>query len=330
MALDENPLSGQILRNLVILVEEASVTRAAHRLGISQPAMSLILKQLRTVFDDPLLVRSQGGMVRTERADQLRSNALHVLQEMDNLLLNPEGFDPLTCSKAFTIALPDHIAPQMFNGIMREFRAQAPKARLNIRALSAEYDFEGALSTGNADLVISNWPTPPAHLMTSRLFDDEFVLLLDRNHAFTRNPPTVEEYLRSHHVAPADYAVLHRGVVETHLHNMHLSRARFVEVGYFSMAPYLLSGTDLVFTVTRRFAAHFARFLPLAIVPSPLAYPRVNFYQLWHERLHHSPTHRWLRRLVADMRILHDRDQVDSPMIEGGSAPAVQRDVYAG
>lgn len=67
------------------------------------------------------------------------------------------------------------------------------------------------------------------------------------------------------------------------------------------MAPYLLPGTDLVFTVTRSFAKHFATFLPLTIVPSPVAFPPVRFYQLWHERMQHSHMHRWLRQLVGSM-----------------------------
>lgn len=300
-----NAISSQHLRHLVTLIEEASVSRAAHRHGMSQPAMSVMLRQLRVMCNDPLLVRGGGAMVPTERALQLVGHARQILQEIDSLFALPEDFDPATCRKTFTIALPDHILPKMFNGLMREFRAAAPQARLSIRALNADFDFESALTSGTIDLVISNWPTPPEQLMTSHIFDDEFVLLVDRAHPFTRQAPDAAAYLASSHIAPADYAMLHRGVVETYLQQMHLARMRQVEVGYFSMAPYLLAGTDLVFTVTRRFAEHFASILPLAILPSPVVYPRVRFYQLWHQRLQHSPSHRWLRGLVSEMRMYH-------------------------
>jgi DNA-binding transcriptional LysR family regulator len=297
-------LSGHLLRVLMTLLEEASVTRAAQRLNLSQPATSLILKQLRDIFGDPLLVRGQGGMVLTERAEALLSSASQALEDLDALLVRPDDFDPSASRQMFTIAMPDHILPMMFNGIMREFRRRAPLARLAIRALGPEYDFEGALASGAADLVISNWPTPPPHLRISVLFEDHFVCLVDADHEFTRRAPSREAYLSANHVAPSDYAIMHRGVVESHLSALHLTRERRVVTSYFSMAPYLLPGTDLIFTVTRHYAEHFVEILPLAIIDSPINYPAIQFYQLWHERMQHSPTHRWLRSLVSDMRRL--------------------------
>jgi DNA-binding transcriptional LysR family regulator len=302
MPIRENPLSGHLLRALLVLLEEASVTRAAQRLNLSQPATSLILKQLRDIFGDPLLVRGQGGMVRTERAEILRRSAHQALHDLDALLVQPDDFDPSESRQTFTIAMPDHILPLMLNGVMREFRRQAPLARLAIRALGPEYDFEGALASGTADLVISNWPTPPPHLRMSVLFEDQFICLVDSAHRFTRQPPTSEDYLAAAHVAPSDYAIMQRGVVETHLSGLRLTRERRVVTSYFSMAPYLLPGTDLVFTVTRHYAEHFVDVLPLSIIECPIDYPKIRFYQLWHERAQHSPTHRWLRTLVGEMR----------------------------
>ncbi len=301
----ENPLNGHLLRALLALLVTASVTLAAQKLNLSQPATSLILRQLREIFDDPLLVRGQGGMVRTERALMLRHTAASALEELDGLLLAPADFNPSGCRQTFTIAMPDHILPLLLNRMMQEFRRRAPLAHLQIRALGPDYDFEGALATGTADIVISNWPTPPPNLMISVLFEDHFVCLVDADHPFTRTPPSREDYLAASHVAPADYAIRHRGVVETHLGAMHLTRARRIETAYFGMAPYLLPGTDLIFTLTRHYAEHFASFLPLQIIDSPISYPVIQFYQLWHERMHHSPTHRWLRSLVGEIRRQH-------------------------
>jgi DNA-binding transcriptional LysR family regulator len=95
------------------------------------------------------------------------------------------------------------------------------------------------------------------------------------------------------------YSPSHRGVVDTHLASMRAMRNIRVVLPFFSMAPHLLPGTDLVFTTTRHFAAHYAKLLPLAIVPSPIAFPKMRFYQLWHDRTHHLPGHRWLRGLLT-------------------------------
>lgn len=298
----DNPLNGHLLRALLELLDTASVTRAAQRLNLSQPATSLILRQLREIFDDPILVRGQGGMVLTERAAGLRDAAALALGKLDGLLLNPDDFNPAECEQTFTIAMPDHILPLKLNGMMREFRRRAPLAHLQIRALSPDFDFEGALATGIADIVISNWPSPPPQLMISGLFEDRFVCLVDENHRFIQHPPSPEDYLTANHVAPADYAIRHRGVVETYLTSQKMTRERRIETAYFGMAPYLLPGTDLIFTLTRHYAEHFASFLPLKVIESPIVYPTIQFYQLWHVRMQHSPSHRWFRSLVSEIR----------------------------
>lgn len=299
---DDNPLSAFLLRAFTALADEQSVTRAARKLNMSQPAMSLVLKQLRDIFGDPLLVRADRGMILTERATQLQAAIAKSLIDLDDLLIKPEGFDPASTRQTFTIALPDHILPLMFNRFMGEFRRKAPLSRLVMRALSPDYDFEGALASGTADIVISNWPTPPQNLRRSVLFEDRFVCLVDQHHPFTTQPPTIDQYLGASHIAPADYAIAQRGVVETHLSSLRLQRERRVVISYFLMAPYLLVGTDLVFTVTRHFAEHFAATLPLAIVDCPIDYPTIQFYQLWHERAHHSPMHRWFRQTIGLMK----------------------------
>lgn len=302
MPVPENPLDATLLRNMLTLLDERSVTRAAVKLGQSQPATSHALKRLRDIFGDPLLVRGQGGLILTERAAQLRVAARSALKELDSLLVSVDSFDPSSSRQTFVIAMPDHILPVMFSTVMQEFRHRAPLARLVMRALGPTYDFEGALAIGEADLVISNWPKPPEYLRRSVLFTDRFVCLVDRNHPFTRKQPSVQDYLAAHHIAPDDYSIAHRGVVETHLSALRLERDRRIVVGYFSMAPYLIAGTDLVFTTTRHFAEYFIGILPLAIIDSPIEYPTIEFYQLWHERMQLSLMHRWLRHLVSTMR----------------------------
>ena len=298
----DNPLDAALLRTLLALLDERSVTRAAVKLRQSQPATSHALKRLRDILGDPLLVRGQGGLVLTERAGSLRATATRALEELDGLLVSPDAFAPSSSRQTFTIALPDHILPTMFGTLMEEFWRRAPLARLVMRALGPCYDFEGALASGAADLVISNWPKPPEYLRRSILFADRFVCLVDRNHPFTRKKPSAQAYLAASHITPDDYSVAHRGVVENHLSALRLERNRRMVVGYFLMAPYLIVGTDLVFTTTSHFAEHFLTILPLAIVESPIEYPPIEFYQLWHERMQLSSMHRWLRQLVATMR----------------------------
>ena len=287
------------LRALVVLLEERNVSRAAIRLSLSQPAASHLLNKLRTIFNDPLLVRGNGGMALTRHAEWLLTSAPQALAVIDALLAPPSGFDPATSRQRFTIAFPDHPVPTIFRDLVGEFRRRAPNAFLELRALTPDYDFEQALEAGKADLVISNWPKPPDYLYRSTLFEDGYVCLVDENHPFTRQAPSLEDYLDAVHLAPADYSVARRGVVENHLTSMRLKRDRRIVLGYFSMAPYLVPGSDLVFTTTSHFAGYFESLLPVRVIPSPVDFPKVEFYQLWHERMHASPAHQWLRQLVT-------------------------------
>ena len=147
-----------------------------------------------------------------------------------------------------------------------------------------------------------NWPTPePPHRMhLSMLLEDEIVLLVSASHPAARKGMSLTDFQRAVHVVPMPYSISQRGVIDSVLASMRINRDERVVVQSFTAAPYLLQNTDLVFTTTRHFAQFYADLLPLAIIPSPIAFPPMRFYQLWHERNHQSPGHRWLRRLLAE------------------------------
>ena len=241
-------------------------------------------------------------MYPTERALQLLPSATTALTELDNLLLGPDSFDPASCRQTFKIGIPDYIIPTFTAKIAVAFRREAPAARLELRSLSPDLDLEGALASGSLDVVIGNWPTPPASLRISKLFEDEIVCLVGREHEFAQRAPTTAEFLNASHIAPISYSSVLRGVVETYLAKHRLSRERRVLTSYFLMAPYMLPGTDLVFLTSRHFAEYFAALLPLAVIDTPLDLPRMQFYQTWHERSHYTPAHRWLRKLIGKSR----------------------------
>lgn len=295
-----DPIDAYLLRVLVTLVAERSVSRAAIRLNQSQPAVSAALKRLREVLGDPLLVREKGGMVPTERALQLREHAALALGGIERMLVGPEAFDPAATTQTFHVGSPDYLAMVFLADVVAHFRTEAPRARLVVLPLGADYDYERALAQGELDVVIGNWPDPPEHLHRGVLLEDEIVCLMSRSHPHA-SAMSAEQYLRAAHVVPVPYSVAQRGVVETHLASRRVTRDARVVVPYFAVAPYLVAQTDLVFTTARHFAEHFARQLPLAVLPAPagLGFPRMGFYQLWHDRSQPSAAQRWFRGLLT-------------------------------
>jgi DNA-binding transcriptional LysR family regulator len=110
---------------------------------------------------------------------------------------------------------------------------------------------------------------------------------------------TLQRYLAAAHVVPTPFAKSHRAVVDSHLAGLRQTRDARVFVPYYAMAPYLVAESDLVFTTARHFAEQFTRSLPVVSVAAPEGFPRMRFYQLWHERSQHQGAHRWLRSLLS-------------------------------
>jgi DNA-binding transcriptional LysR family regulator len=289
-----------LLRVLSTLVAERSVSRTAIRLNQTQPAISTALRKLRELFGDPLLVRERSGMVPTERALQLREHARAALGEIDAMLVGPTRFEPSSSVQTFRIASPDYLAMGFLGAVAARLRREAPRARLEVHPLAADVDYEGALADGSLDIVIGNWPQPPERFHLSLLLEDELACVMSSRNPLAQEGLTLDAYLAAPHVVPAPYSMSQRGVVETFLASRRLSRDARVVVPYFEVAPYLLLDSDLLFTTARHFAEHFARVLPLAVVPLPIDFPTMRFYQLWHERSHHQASHRWLRGLLSD------------------------------
>lgn len=296
----DDPLDTYLLRIFCLLITELSVSRTALKLNQSQPAISAALKRLRDVLGDPLLVREKGGMVPTERALVLLSHAKGALAEIDRMTGGPESFDPLSTRQEFRIGSPDYLAPVFVSSVIERLRREAPQARLTLHALGPNVDFERSLAEGDLDVVIGNWPEPPHRMHLSMLLEDEIVCLVSAHHPLAKKGFTVEDYQRAVHVVPMPYSISQRGVIDSVLASQRIGRDERIVVQSFTAAPYLLQNTDLVFTTTRHFASFYARLLPLAIIPSPVAFPPMRFYQLWHDRNHNAPGHIWLRRLLSD------------------------------
>lgn len=296
----DDPLDTYLLRIFVLLINERSVSRTALRMNQSQPAVSAALKRLREILGDPLLVREKGGMVPTERALALMSHAKGALAEIDRMTDAPESFDPCSTRHAFRVGAPDYLAPVFVASVVERFRREAPQACLTLHALGPNFDFERSLAEGDLDVVIGNWPEPPHRMHLSMLLEDEIVCLVGANHPLAKKGMSTEDYMRAVHVVPMPYSISQRGVIDSVLASLRINRDERVVVQSFTAAPYLLQNTDLVFTTTRHFAQFYARLLSLVIIPSPIAFPPMRFYQLWHERNHHSAGHRWLRHLLSD------------------------------
>ncbi|ASM75236.1 HTH-type transcriptional regulator SyrM 1 (plasmid) [Pseudosulfitobacter pseudonitzschiae] len=294
------------IRIFLSVLELGSVTRAANALGITQPAVSQVLRRLRDMTDDPLLVRSGSKLIPTIRAEEMLGPLRTSLKTIDAAFQSDQSFDPARDDLVFRIASADCMEAFFLPRFISEIRKSAPNARIHLRSIVSGYDYAMALEKGELDLVIANWPGPPGNLRTVRLMTDEMVCIVGPDHDLKETERvTLDDYMGLEHVAPSPFSPRVQGPIDGKLAELGLFRNIRVIVPEFNIVPYVLMSTDLVFTSSVSFARHYELFLPIRSIPAPPEFGTMQFYLLWHERAQASPMNRWLRaemiRIARDL-----------------------------
>jgi DNA-binding transcriptional LysR family regulator len=290
-----------LIRVLHTVLTERSVSKAAIRLGMHQPAVSSALKRLRDFAGDPLLVRSGSGMVPTDAALRMLEPAGHILRSAEMLFSDARGFEPASARNTFRVAASDYLDPLFLPQLVAQIKSQAPLTQIEIHPLSGATDYRAQLAQGEVDVVIGNWPAPPQELHLGRLFGDEVVCMVSKKHPAVRRGWDQASWLQAEHIAPMATHPGARGVIDEHLASLGLQRHIAARCPYFGQIPSMVASTLLVLTTGRQYCARFVDTLPVAILPCPVEFPRMMYYQLWHERTHTSAAGRWLRDRVKSV-----------------------------
>ncbi|MCK6103782.1 MULTISPECIES: LysR family transcriptional regulator [unclassified Brevundimonas] len=291
-----NDLNGVDLNLLVVLdalLAERHVTRAALRLNKTQPAVSHALARLRVLFDDPILVRRQGGLQPTPRALELAAPLRDALSTLGGLV-DDRVFDPGRAKREFRLSMSDYAAEVLLPALTLRIAHAAPDVTLALVSLGRD-GARAAIRAGEIDLAIGVYPEGRAEdLRTSPLFDDAFACLAD---ATSGAPASLQAYLSRPHIAvsasPED-----NGEVDAALAAQGLTRRVAITLPHWSVAPQLVRGSDLILTAARR------SLTPrpddgLVIARPPMALPTIPLVQAWHVRRDHDQGLRWLRTQIG-------------------------------
>ena len=290
-----------LIRVLHTVLTERSVSRAALKLGMYQPAVSAALKRLRELAGDPLLVRSGAGMVPTVAGLRMIEPAADILRSAEVLFSDARAFDPATASLRLSLAASDYLDPLFLPQLVTQIKAQAPLAGVDIHPLSRDADYRSLLAQGTVDVVIGNWAQPPEDLHLGRLFGDEVVCLVAQHHPAVRRGWDLQAWLDAEHIAPTPTHPGARGVIDEQLAAQGLTRRIAARCPFFGLIPAMVAGSLLVLTTGRQYCERFTGQLPVAILAPPVTFPRMMYYQLWHERTHASQAGRWLRDQVKSV-----------------------------
>lgn len=290
---------GSVNLNLLValdaLLEERSVTRAARRAGVSQPAMSNSLAQLRSLFGDPLFSRRAHGLEPTARALALAEPIRQGLRLFGDAL-TPPSFDATTAERRFVIEASDYVEFVLMPPLMRALAREAPRVNVEVRPWG-RHEVPGSLARGEADLMIGFYDQVPPHHRHCLLFDEEYVCIVRKGHPQVGKRLTLARYLKLEHVLVSQRADT-LGSVDRALAAQGKRRRVAARVSHFLMVPMLVARTNLVAALSRRVVTPLAAPLELRLLPPPLPLPRGRIGQVWHEQLEADPGQRWFRELV--------------------------------
>ncbi len=308
----------RLMRTLLLLVTECSVSRTAEILGQTQPTVSLALKRLRELIGDPILVRSGGMLVPTERGLELRATLQRLLAEIDALLAPPPSFDPERTERRFRVAAANCLDATFLPRIFARLAEEAPTASIDVATLPGHDELMGHLADGTLDLVIGNWPRPPEQLRLAPLLSTPIkcVVAADHRLAGTIGPLGMAQYLAERHLSPSADVMKQYSPIDGRLMEIGLRRQIAASVPEYAIVPHMLAGSDLIFTTGAPFAEQMADSGSFAVIDAPVEFGRMAFYLLWHDCKHHSPAHTWFRHLVkASVAGLRGSADVTPPML---------------
>jgi DNA-binding transcriptional LysR family regulator len=287
-----------LLRLLDALLAERHLTRAAQRVGLSQPAMSHGLARLRRHLGDPLFVRTRQGLAPTERALRLEAPLRDALRTIEAALAG-DTFDPRTARHTFSLATADYGAFVLLPGLLERVTRLAPEVVIWTRALTD--DPVEQLARGEADtaLVVPALRHGGTLIHARALYEERFVCLVRKGHPRVKKHLDLDTWAALPHafVAPRGTP---GGIVDDVLAQHGKRRRVACAVPHFLLAPHVVASSDMVLTVGARVAEAFAKILPLRIVEPPVALPRFRVNLVWHERRHHDPAQRWFRAQILE------------------------------
>lgn len=293
MKADIRNLDLNLLKTLDALLDERSVTRAAARLSLTQPAVSGMLTRLREAFNDPLFIRAPHGMVPTLRAQALASPVKQLLTDAE-ALLQPAVFEPLNADFTWTIAATDYALKAVIVPFIAALKPLAPGIRVRIIPESPAALF-AQTERGEVDIALLTPHSTPPDLHSRALYQEEYVCLMRADHPQVAAPLTLDLFCELEHVLVSWQGDSFRGVTDDALATLGRSRRVGLSVSSFLVLPEVLAVSDMIAVVPRRLAKMASG---MKISPPPLAIPGFTKSMAWHERSHRDPAQQWLRELL--------------------------------
>lgn len=293
-----------LLPILEAMIEERNVSRAAKRVGLSQPALSNALRRMREAFHDPLFVRSAQGMRPTPRAEQLAGPLRAALAHTRFALSGEREFSPNTTVQTFRVAMNDYSEWLVASPLVTSICAQSPSLNIQVKRVESLFKVpEAELMNGMLDLVIGFCSDPGTlgeGILSETLSEEDNVVIARQGHPALRRAMTKESFAKQDHVAVI-YRAEPWGLIDQELAVHGLKRRLRLATPHFLVALKAVANSDMIACVPEALASEFSQSLGLAVRPLPVALPKFVTRMLWAKLWQEDPAHAWLRSQVRSV-----------------------------
>jgi DNA-binding transcriptional LysR family regulator len=294
-----------LLVGLEALIIERSVSGAARRVRLSQPAMSNLLARLRKAFGDPLFERKGPHMKPTPRARQLAAPVGDALTVIRLAIGERRSFNPATADARYSLATTDYAEVVILPALFRAVKHAAPKVVFQVKRLRGIFDMP-TLELDASDFALGFFPLPlppGAGLTGTALFRERFVGIISKRHPMARHKIGLRQFLALEHIR-VDYNDERAGLIGDAVAKMGHRRKIGLVVPHLATVPFLVARSQLLGIVPFGLARALSPSLELRIFELPLEMPPLTISLVWHERHQHDPAHCWLREFVPQ-NVLH-------------------------
>ncbi len=279
------------------LFEELSVSRAAERLALSQPTISGMLNRLRHLFDDPLFVRGQHGILPTPRAEALAAPVKSLLEDA-KALVEPATFDPSNAEMTFSITVNDYMQYALVIPFIEALRKQAPRIRVAILPLLIA-GLATKLMRGEVDLAITIPQFSDPDLPSRLLYRDRYVGIVRKQHPMRQLRPSLQEFCGYDHVLVSLTGGSFTGPTDEALGKLGVTRNVAISLPSFHVLLDVMRTVDFVALVPEHMLR--GRGQDFRVFEPPIAVAGFDVIACWHARVNRHPAHRWLRNLLASV-----------------------------
>ncbi|PDT26367.1 LysR family transcriptional regulator [Rhizobium sp. L9] len=290
-----------LLPVFLALMEERSVTRAAARLGITQPALSNSLNRLRDTLRDPLFIRERYGIRPTQLAEEIAPTIEAALAQLDDLIFNQQEFQQESTERLFTLAPNSYVELVLMPALVARLREHAPGIKLRMTPFGNDLAETGVIS-GTTAMVLGRIVDPPDNLVVQHLMDDGLACVVRKDHPDVRDRISREQYEGLKHVNVLPPGRLRAGLFQA-LGQQNLKREVAVSVTHFLAVPEMLAVTDYCATLPSLVCRSLERDPRLKVLPAPVDLGTFPVQMAWHVRYRHDPAHRWLRSMIGELAI---------------------------